>query len=248
MLLTCGIDVQDDRFEREFVGWGRDEGCWSLDYQVIYGDPSAPAIWNEREDCLKQTYAHPKGVDLPIRATSIDSGGHYTSAVYGFVKSREARRIFAIKGVGGEGRALVSRPAKNNVGKVRLFPVGVDTAKELLYGRLKIIDPGPGYCHFPEGRDDEYFRQLTGEKIVTKYSQGRARRAWVKTRARNEALDVRVYAIAAFTLLNLNINRVAQRFKNKQAVKPVEPIDEPIMRRPAPRKSSGGFVNSWRGY
>ena len=247
VLLTCGVDVQDDRFELEIVGWGRDEECWALDYQVIYGDPSAPAIWNDLDDYLKQTFAHPKGIDLPIRATCIDSGGHYTSAVYGFVKIREARRIFAIKGVGGEGRALVGRPAKNNVGKVRLFPVGVDTAKELLYGRLKIVDPGPGYCHFPEGRDDEYFRQLTGEKIVTKYTQGRARRAWVKTRARNEALDVRVYAIAAYTLLNLNINRVAQRFENKQVEKPVEPIDEPIMRRPGPRKNSAGFVNSWRG-
>ena len=85
----------------------------------------------------------------------------------------------------GKDRARVGRPSINNIGKVRLFPVGVDTGKELIYGRLKIVDPGPGYCHFPEGRDDEYFRQLTGEKIVTKYSQGRAERAWVKTRAWN---------------------------------------------------------------
>ena len=153
----------------------------------------------------------------------------------------------AIKGVGGEGRALVGRPSKNNIGKVRLFPVGVDTAKELIYGRLKIIDPGPGYCHFLEGRDDEYFRQLTGEKIVTKYSQGRAKRAWVKTRARNEALDVRVYALAAFTLLYTNVNRIAQSLENTKLIESVKADSEPIMRRPAPRKSSGGFVNSWRG-
>ena len=246
VLITCGVDVQDDRFELEVVGWGRDEECWSLDYQVIYGDPSAPAIWNELDDYLKQTYAHPKGVDLPIRATCIDSGGHYTSAVYNFVKSREGRRIFAIKGVGGEGRALVGRPSKNNIGKVRLFRVGVDTAKELIYGRLKIVDPEPGFCHFPEGRDDEYFRQLTGEKIVTKYSQGRAKRAWVKTRARNEALDVRVYALAAFTILNTNVNRIAQRLKNAAFIEPVKPDSEPVKRSAGARRNSG-FVNSWRG-
>ena len=83
--------------------------------------------------------------------------------VYNFVKSRDGRRIFAITGVGGEGRALVDRPSKNNIGKVRLFPVGVDTVKELIYGRLNIIDPGLGYCHSPEDRDDEYFRRRTGE-------------------------------------------------------------------------------------
>ena len=72
------------------------------------------------------------------------------------MRPHEGRRVFAIKGVGGEGRALVGRPSKNNVGKVRLFPVGVDTAKELIYARLKIKEPGPGYCHFPAHYDDEY--------------------------------------------------------------------------------------------
>ena len=84
-------------------------------------------------------------------------------------------RVFAIKGMGGEGKRF-GRPSKNNIGKIRLFPIGVDTAKELIYGRLKIEEPGPGFCHFPESRDDEYFRQLTAEKIVTKYSAGRAKR------------------------------------------------------------------------
>ena len=131
--------------------------------------------------------------------------------------------------------------------KIRLFPVGVDTAKEQIYGRLRIVDPGPGYCHFPMERDEEYFRQLTGEKIVTKYSQGRAKRTWIKTRARNEALDVRVYALGAFALLNTNINRLAQRIENKRISDPVKADDEPVIGRPVRRRPSGGFVNSWRG-
>ena len=77
--------------------------------------------------------------------------------------SREGRRIIAIKGVGGEGKALVGRPSRNNIGKIKLFPFGTDTAKELIYGRLKIEDPGAGYCNFPVDRDDEYYRQLVGE-------------------------------------------------------------------------------------
>ena len=151
VLITAGVDVQDDRIECEIVGWGRDEESWSLGYQTIYGDPSGPAVWGDLEAYLNTPWHHPRGVELPVRSACIDTGGHHTNAVYSFVRPREGRRVFAIKGVGGEGRALVGRPSKNNVGKVRLFPVGVDTAKELIYARLKIKEPGPGYCHFPVG-------------------------------------------------------------------------------------------------
>ena len=123
-------------------------------------------------------------------------------------------------------------------------------AKERLYTETSGIDDGvtgPGYCHFPMERDEEYFRQLTGEKIVTKYSQGRAKRTWIKTRARNEALDVRVYALGAFSLLNTNINPVAQRIEKTRESYPIKSVLEPVMRRPGPRRNSGGFVNSWRG-
>mgnify|MGYP003134719483 CR=1 FL=1 len=241
-LLTAGVDVNDGFITAEVVGWGRDEESWSIDYCTIYGDPSAPQIWNDLDDFLKQTYAHPSGHDLPIRAACVDSGGHFTQAVYNFCRSREGRRIFAIKGIGGEGKAIIGRPSKNNIGKIRLFPIGVDTAKELVYSRLKIVDPGPGYMHFPEDRDDEYFRQLTAEKIVTKYQQGRAKRAWIKTRQRNEALDVRVYSVGAFALLNTNINRLVQRIENKQRETEKEADKKPKRR----QKLSTGFVGSWR--
>lgn len=41
--LTCGIDVQDDRFELELVGWGvREKRAGGIRYQKIYGDPLKP--------------------------------------------------------------------------------------------------------------------------------------------------------------------------------------------------------------
>tara|TARA_R110000744_G_scaffold73847_2_gene147652 strand:+ start:121 stop:591 length:471 start_codon:yes stop_codon:yes gene_type:complete len=155
-------------------------------------------------------------------------------------------RVFAIKGVGGEGKALIGRPSKNNIGKIKLFPVGVDTGKEMIYSRLKIVDPGPGYMHFPQDREDEYFSQLTAEKIITKYSQGRAKRAWVKTRVRNEALDVRNYALSAFALLNTNINRLAQQFENKKSVEPAKTKTTTEALRGDSRRPSNDFVNGWR--
>jgi phage terminase large subunit GpA-like protein len=246
VLLTAGVDVNDGFLTVEIVGWGRDEESWSIDYQTLYGDPSAPQLWNDLDDVLRQTFSHPTGIDLPVRCTCIDSGGHFTQAVYNFCRSREGMRVFAIKGVGGEGKALIGRPSKNNIGKIKLFPVGVDTGKEMIYSRLKIVDPGPGYMHFPQDREDEYFSQLTAEKIITKYSQGRAKRAWVKTRVRNEALDVRNYALSAFALLNTNINRLAQQFENKKSVEPAKTKTTTEAFRGDSRRPSNDFVNGWR--
>jgi phage terminase large subunit GpA-like protein len=80
--------------------------------------------------------------------------------------------------------------------------VGVDAAKTALYDRLKIREVGPGYCHFPIGRDQEYFDQLTAEKKYTRYHHGYPRQEWRKPpAARNEALDCRVYAYAALHAL-----------------------------------------------
>ena len=250
LLLTAGVDVQDDRLEIEIVGWGKDEESWSLDYRTIYGDPSAPAVWQDLDTALSQILVTEDGRQLAVRCACVDSGGHHTSSVYRYVKPREGKRIFAIKGVGGSGKPIVNRPSTNNIGKVRLFGVGVDTAKELLFSRLRISDVGPGYCHFPMSRSDEYFRQLTAEKVVTKYHKGFARREFVKTRPRNEALDVRVYAMAAFAILNININAFASRISHTQHENPPEPEQKQINTSAAQRRrqmpKTGGFIGGWR--
>jgi len=245
VVITAGIDVQDDRLELELIGWGRDEESWSLDYKTLYGDPSTPHLWNDLDNILKASYTTESGRQLGIRAACVDSGGHYTQAVYNFVRPREGRRIFAIKGMAGEQRPLVGRPSKNNIGKIKLFTVGTFPIKELIFSRLKIQSSGAGYCHFPAGRSDEYYQQLANsEKIVTKYQKGFPRREFVKTRTRNEALDCRVYAYAALCILSLNINAVADRVVNAP-----EPDTEPQPQQPNPlarRPRQGGFVNSWR--
>jgi phage terminase large subunit GpA-like protein len=249
VLLTAGVDVQDDRLEVEIVGWGAGEESWQIDYKVIYGDPSSPRIWSMLDEVILAKYDHPSGEELLVRSTCVDSGGHHTRAVYNYAKTRAGHRVFAVKGVGGEGKPIVGRASKNNIGKVPLYAVGVDTAKELHYSRLKIDEPGPGYCHFRAERDDEYFRQLTAEKMVIKYHKGYAKRAWIKTRTRNEALDVRVYAIAAFSILNVNMDSLARKFyanvERRSTVEEQKPVKPHPLAAPK-RPSRGGFANSWR--
>ena len=240
LLLTAGVDVQDDRLEYEVIGWGRGEESWSIEYGTLYGDPSTTELWARLDGVLQKSRSHPTSGEMVVRATCVDSGGHYTQQVYNYCRLRAGKRVFAVKGIGGEGKPIVGRPTKNNIGKINLFPVGVDTAKELIYSRLKMTDEGEGYCHFPADRGEEYFRMLTAERKVTKYFKGRPRQEWMKVRTRNEALDCRVYGLAALGILNLNLEALFKVAQNRV----VSPEQTPVPRgRPAMRQ---GFVHGYR--
>lgn len=200
VVLTVGVDVHPDRLEVEVVGWGRDEESWSIRHIVISGDPTGPLVWEDLDNLLLTTFPHARQIDdLPIFAAAIDTGGHNTMQAYAFCRDRQDRRVWGIKGIGGMGKPLwPQRASRNNKGRIPLFIIGVDAAKESIYARLRIKAPGPGYCHFPKDRDAEWFRQLTAEKVATRYLKGRPIREWKKPdSARNEALDCRVYAVAA---------------------------------------------------
>jgi phage terminase large subunit GpA-like protein len=241
LLLTAGVDVQDDRLEVEIVGWGRGEESWSIAYEAMYGDPSSAELWNRLDVMLQQKFDHPTKGEMVIRSICVDSGGHYTQQVYNYARLRAGRRVFAIKGIGGSGKPIVGRPSKNNIGKINLFPVGTDTAKEVVYARLKISDEGEGYCHFPSNRGEEYFRMLTAEKKVTRYYKGRPRTEWAKIRTRNEALDCRVYATAALSILNLNLEAVYIAGQNQ-----VSSDEQPAARRRPGMPMRSGFVHGYR--
>jgi phage terminase large subunit GpA-like protein len=236
LVVTCGVDVQNDRFEVERIGWGVDEESWSLDYRVIYGDPSAPAMWQELDDYLASPTRTADGRLLQVSATGVDSGGHYTQAVYKFTRPRASRRIWAIKGRAGFGAAVWPKRVAKAAGKAVLFMVGVDTAKETIYSRLRIAEPGPGYCHFPIDRDKTWFEQLTSETVQTKYVKGFPTRVWVKRpSARNEALDCRVYGYAALCSLAVNWAQQAHNAR-RLAVEYSAPeqTDEQVPSVPAP--------------
>jgi terminase, large subunit len=207
--------------------------------------PLTEKITLDLDAFLAMTFKTEDGRELNVKATAVDTGGHHTQAVYKYCKPRLSRRVFAIKGVGGEGKPIVGRPSTNNHIKCKLFPIGVDTAKEMVYSHLKIKDIGPGYCHFPKTYNDEYFAMLTAEKVVKKYHKGFHRREWVKVRQRNEALDCRVYALAALSIVGVNVNIIAQRSMAKKPDDENEVKSNQKVRRKVTRRD-GGFVNGWR--
>lgn len=241
LVVTCGVDVQDDRIEVERVGWGVEEESWSLDYRVIYGDPTSSNVWRDLNEYLLTPTHTIDGRELQIGATAVDSGAH-TQQVYKFVRDKVRRRIWAIKGVAGQGKpAWPARASRNNTGRVNLFLVGVDTCKDVVLGRIAISEPGPGYMHVPADRDPTWAKQLTAERAVVKYVKGFAQKLYEKDDgARNEALDVRNYAYAALCSLKVVWSREVARARLAPKV-PVEQIEAdeppPVAAEPAPEVS-----------
>ena len=92
---------------------------------------------------------------------------------------------------------------------LKLWPVGTDTAKHLLYGRLRLTEPGPGYVHLPAAlKAGDEFEQLTAERLSTRYIKGHPKLEWFKPPGkRNEALDCAVYAYVAACYLGIQTLR-----------------------------------------
>lgn len=203
LVLVAGVDVQHDRLEAEIVGYGEGDESWGIEVTRIYGSTDSDEPWHQLDEWLLRPRRFKDGTALRPACVCIDSGAR-TKTVYSFVRPRQSRRVFAVKGSAVAGSPLAARPRKSGVQGVQLFLVGTDTAKDVVYGRLGVKVPGPRYCHFPKGRgyDSAYFNQLTAEKVEVRMVRGFQKRVYVKERDRNEALDYRCYALAALDILN----------------------------------------------
>jgi len=213
VLLTAGVDVQDDRIEFEVVGWGPGKESWGVEYVRLMGDPGQPTVWQLLDGQLARTWPTEDGRRLQVVTACVDSGGHHTSEVYEYCRAREARRVWAVKGKGGADVPPTSKESRSNRFRAALFTLGVDQLKGVLMSWLLLDHPGPGHTHFPReperGYDAGYFRGLLSEKRVVIQRGGSKRIEWKKIADRNEPLDCRVYATAALEILHPNLEALA---------------------------------------
>ena len=226
LALTCGVDTQDDRLEYEVLGHGHYGETWGIKKGIIMGDPAYDEPWERLDDVLEHVYRFRDGKGLTIARTFVDSGGHKTQHVYSQCRARLNRRVFAIKGQGGDGIPFTKPPSKVKIvvngmamGQTWLYSLGVDAGKADIFAALKVQEAGPKFCHFPKGEergyDTAFFNGLLSEKLVMKSERGRTRWAWVKLpgHERNEALDCRNYALAAFRSWDPDLDAVERRLR-----------------------------------
>lgn len=267
--LTMSVDTQNDRLEYLIKAWGMLEESWQVGYGVLPGDPARPEVWAALRDTILRPLEHENGHDMRVWSCAIDSGGSHAHEVYQFC--RENRKlipgeVFAVKGHSQRERPIIGkRPSSVDIDRkgqtiksgAQLWMIGTDTAKDLILNRLRVRREGPGYVHFSNELSDDYYDQLTAEKRVTRYVNGRVVRDWKCPRGvRNEGLDLEVYAIAAAQKARFHTWK-ARKWEaelRKFAPKPSIPkemeaeVAEAVVQQRAPVKPArrGGFVNRWR--
>lgn len=232
-VIAGGADVQGDRIEAELDIYGADEECWGIIYRVFYGDVRKGEVWQDLDNFLMGEFEHPCGKKLAVERFFIDCG-YAMDRVLAFTAPRASRGVFACRGVNRVGiqvpPLLPPRPSRNNKARVPFWPVGVTVAKTAVYSRLVMLPGGPRTIHFPQmdrpdgstetfGFDDQYFKQLTAEKMRTRFSHGQPYKIFEKDNnaVRNEAIDIRVYSLAALhSLMPIRWHKVKESFEHHE--------------------------------
>jgi phage terminase large subunit GpA-like protein len=232
LCLTCGVDTQDNRLEYEVVGHGHYGETWGIKKGIINGRPDTPEPWKRLDDLLDHTFYYKNGMGLKLSLTCMDEGGHFTEEVYTECKARMHKRIFPIKGYSGPDIPYTGPPTKVKivingkvVGRTWHYKIGVDAGKSKIMSALKMQEPGPKYCHFPKGEergyDITYFTGLLSERLAPVKTDKGIKWQWkvIPGHERNEPLDCRNYAMAAFRILDPDLFAIERRLKEGEPKK-----------------------------
>lgn len=258
LVLTAGVDTQDDRMEYEIVGHGFFGETWGIEKGIVMGRPDDDATWNKLDEVVfDRVMRFENGVGLRVSMSFVDEGGHFTQSVRAQCNARISKKVFCIKGMPGQDKPYISPPKKQKifvnqiaVGTCWQYQLGVDSGKEIIMDNLRVQTPGQKYCHFPK-RDDygsAYFAGLLSEAKV--YDPNKKQPwSWKKIpgHERNEPLDCRNYALAAFKALPKNLDEIDRQIKAASGVRvPAPPSANitPPKRRPAQR-SRQKYYDDW---
>ena len=250
LVLTAGFDTQDDRFEYEIVGHGHFGETWGIARGVILGRPDSDETWEGVDEVLDRVFYFADGKGLKLSMAFMDEGGHFTMDVRQRCAARLRKRLFCIKGMAGQDRPYTGPPKKMKimvrnvmVGTVWQYQIGVDAGKEIIMDNLKVQTPGMRYCHFPR-RDDYGPAYFTGLLSETKVYDPNKKQPWswkkIPGHERNEALDCRNYALAAFKVLPVDLDAVDRKLKISRGLIAAEPA-----KKPAPRQRQRTQQNTY---
>ncbi len=245
LVLTAGVDTQDDRMEYEIIGHGHFGETWGIEKGLIMGRPDDDATWAKLDEMVFDRVLHfENGIGLKMSMSFVDEGGHFTQDVRLRCRERIGKKVFCIKGMPGPDKPYTAPPKQmkivvkgRTVGKCWQYQLGVDAGKQIIMDNLAVQTPGSKYCHFPR-RDDygsAYFAGLLSERLVYKQNK---RQPWqwekIPGHERNEVLDCRNYAMAAFKALPADLDKIDRKLKEMSGVRR-ESVATPSVTAPAAR-------------
>lgn len=251
LALTAGVDTQDDRFEYEIVGHGHFGETWGIEKGVIMGRPDDLNVWAKLDEMVfDRVLRFRDGIGLRMTMSFVDEGGHFTQSVRDECRKRIGKRVFCIKGMPGPDKPFTAPPKKMKivinqrvVGTCWQYQIGVDSGKQVIMDNLSVKEPGSKYCHFPK-RDDYgpgYFAGLLSERLEYDASK---KQPWtwkkIPGHERNEALDCRNYAMAAFKVSPVNLDELDRKLKAARGARPEGAVATPVQAAPQrPKKRRG---------
>jgi phage terminase large subunit GpA-like protein len=216
LLLTAGVDCQSDRVECKIKAFGRDIKRWTVEYIVIEGHISEDRTRAALDALLKRTWKDSFGNRRALDMLAIDAGAYKTD-VKDWAKRHTRQRVIMVRGVPGDHAPHIAlvKEDRTQDGKIvkwqkQFFNVGASPLKVSLYKNLQKNDPlSRGYCGFPAGLSEEYYRQLTAERrVLTKDRRGFPIYVWERIKGQaNEGLDTEIYAESAAIRLGFRSNR-----------------------------------------
>lgn len=228
LILVASVDVQMKCLYVEVLAIAPTRESWVVDALMIEGDTArkdSDCFAQLRRDVLERKFPDAFGRLRTIDALGIDAG-YRSHVVYSVVRDWQRLHpdtgrdlILALDGRDGWGRPAIGTPKLVDIDLdgqkikegARLWPVGTWPLKGAFYADLHQkgiaaglpIDP-PGYCHFGTWQDEEYFKQITAERLEDVTSRGRVTsRRWVPN-GDNHFLDCRVYNLALAEYLGLS--------------------------------------------
>lgn len=203
------VDTQNDRLEYHIKAWCLGETSYNIKSGKIMGDPVNQYVWDKLLEIDRTPLKTQNGDPVTIFRSFVDMGGGRTDEVKKFVR-KHSNRFVMLKGDDKENKHNDSRPLatlKISVkDKDKIIWVATTKAKDIIFDRLSLNNGDHGFIHHNTTYDNEWFEQLTAEKKIFKMNKrGFIEGTYVKTRPRNEALDLEVYSLTAIRLLQQEI-------------------------------------------
>ncbi|MGA0100389.1 MAG: phage terminase large subunit family protein, partial [Steroidobacteraceae bacterium] len=255
VLLLMAVDTQDTWLETTVWGFGRGEEMWRIWHQKVEGSPAEADVWEQIDSIRRTEWPMEGGGTLTVRHCGVDTGGHFTQEAYEYCRQRAREGVVALKGSSTKAAPALGKGSRVDVNArgqtikrgLTLYQVGGDTLKRTIYARLKKDAPGPGAIHLPNDVTEEYLQGLTCERLVPKMVKGFQVLGWENpSGARNEPLDLAVYALAILELVKRRYNRATMWDQLEAAAeerKAGQAKPKPKRRRSEP--SGPGFVTGW---
>ena len=113
LVLTAGVDTQDDRMEYEIVGHGHFGETWGIEKGIVMGRPDDDAVWAQLDELVfDRVLRFENGVGLKMSMSFVDEGGHFTQEVRMQCRARLGKKVFCIKGMPGSDKPYTAPPKK----------------------------------------------------------------------------------------------------------------------------------------